>query len=47
MFFLVMAGFGGGLPNSLRDLGIISFSYWLPTLIIGIILTVVGKKRNA
>jgi hypothetical protein len=45
IFFLGIAGFSGSLPNYLKDLGI--FSYWFPTLIIGIILTVVGRKRNA
>jgi hypothetical protein len=46
MFLIGIAGFSGSLPNSFRELGIISFSYWFPALAIGIILTTVGKKRN-
>jgi hypothetical protein len=46
MFFTGIAGFSGSLPNSLRDLGIFSFSYWLPSLLTGIILTAVGKTRK-
>jgi hypothetical protein len=46
VFFIGIAGFSGSLPNSLRQLGIFSFSYWFPALIIGIILTAVGRKRN-
>jgi len=46
MFFIGIAGFSGSLPNYLRQLGIFSFFSWFPALIIGIILTAVGRKRN-
>lgn len=33
MFPVGIAGFSGSLPNSFREVGIFSFSCWLPALI--------------
>jgi hypothetical protein len=46
MLFIGIAGFSGSLPNFFREIGIFSFSYWLPAFVVGIILTAVGRKKK-